>query len=276
MVRYEIMKVGVDKDFIQYTSPSVILGQLSRGDFLLYWATGEAIKYIKERCYDDCGDGYVSVSEKTLEKSKNAWKNKRDKTADIGTELHDLVEAYINMKLHKADQKQFDKFKEKLQNRKNNVRDMFYQFLVWSKDNVKKYIESEQHVVHKSLCYAGKLDFGYLGKDSKTYCVDLKTSNAIYSNHEIQVVSYKYARETMDGEYVIKSSFGKLYDKTLKLNKIKYDKCAILNISRDYFYLDFKVVKDEHYKQESFKALLLYYYVSAKRKINNIRAKERR
>jgi hypothetical protein len=137
------------------------------------------------------------------------------------------------------------------------------------------FLESEQHVVHRELCYAGKLDFGYLGYDDKTYCVDLKTSTAIQKSHEKQVVAYKYARETMEGEYVIKSRYGKSYDTHLLVNKIKYDHCSILNISRD-FNLKYKIVKDEYYLFESYKGLLVHYYTDSKRKIKNIRAKERR
>lgn len=273
--RYEIMKVGEDEDFIQYTSPSVILGQLSKGDCLINWGVDTAIKYIVKYSYRQAGNVY-SVQEKTLKEAGYAWKNKRDWTADLGSDLHHLVETYIHLELDNVDSKRKREFFELIARKQENLKNMFYQFIWWKNKHVKRFVESEQTVVDTNKCVAGTLDFIYEGFDELIYCVDLKTSNAIYQSHEIQVVSYKYARESMCGHYIVKSMYGDLYNKDMHIDKIKIDRCAILDISRDYFYLEYKIVNDMEHKQRSFEALLSYYYISAARRLNNKRAKERR
>jgi len=273
--RYEIMKVDEDKNFIQYTSPSVILGQLSKGDGLMQWGVNEGISSIKRLAgYDD--EGRYIVTDKILDDSRYAWKCKRDNTADIGSDLHKLVETYIHLRLDGADKKKQNEFSVYIKKQNINLRNMFYQFISWSKKHVKQFIESEQTVVDRNLCIAGTLDFIYEDFDGNIYCVDLKTSNAIYQTHEIQVVVYKNMRESMGGKYIVKSSYGPIYNKTMDVKKIKINKCAILEISRDFFYLEYKIIKDEEHKQRSFEAILAYYYISAARKLNNTRAKERR
>lgn len=277
MARYEIMHVGIDKEFIQYTSPTVILGQLSKGDALIQWSADMAVNYIKDtseyRTKDD-QEAFIVYGRTVFSNAQYAWKKKRDNTADIGSELHALVETYINLRLNR-DIDKVNEFMDHVKTLDINLKNMFYQFIVWQRKNVKRFIESEKQVVHTELCYAGTLDFTYEGFDNKIYCVDLKTSNAIYKEHEIQIVSYKYARESMTGSYIIKSTFGDEYDKTIKSDSLKIDKCAILNISRDFFTLVFKIVRDEEYKQKSFEALLSHFYISAKRRLNNKRAKAR-
>jgi hypothetical protein len=278
MARYTIKKIGTDKEFIKYTSPSTILGLLSKGDNLLVWSAEMASNYIKNNSeYRTKGEdkAYITYGDRVFKDAVYAWKNKRDNTADLGSELHSLVETWINMKLRDENKDKFDDFLYYIKQKGIQLKTMFYQFLWWEKQNVKRYIESEKTVVDTELCYAGTLDFCYEGFDGKIYCVDLKTSNQIYKEHETQVVSYKYARESMKGVYIVHSNFGPEYDKRIEADLLTIDECAILNISRDYFHLHYKIIKDVEFKQKSFEALLVYFYTSAKRKLNNKRAKAR-
>ena len=258
--QYAIKKVGFDNDYITYPSPTGVLGMLSKGEALIQWACNLCVK----------------------ENNPIAWKQTRDNTADIGSELHKLVESFINIEIksysiligNRTDQEafMFYVFKQNYQ-----LKQMFYQFYNWQNKNVKQFITSEQYVCHNKLCYAGTLDFIYEGFDNKIYCVDLKTSNGIYPEHEIQVVAYKIAREDMLGKYDKLSIINNnSWNDVIIYDQIKIDKCAILHIPQKDFYLDFKIINDIEYKQKSFEALLSFYYISKKRRLNNFRAKERR
>jgi hypothetical protein len=251
--QYAIKKIGFDNEYISYPSPTGILGLLSKGDALIQWACNLCVK----------------------ENNPIAWKQMRDNTADIGSVLHHLIETFINMHI-KETGKLID-YINYIKTLDSNIRQMFWQFYIWQHYNVKQYLASEQFVCDRELCYAGTLDFIYEGIDNKIYCVDLKTSNMIYPEHEIQTVAYKTARESMSGKYDKLSIVNNnSWNDIVEYNELKIDKCAILNISRDYFDLEYKIINDIEYKQKSFEALLSFYYISKKRRVNNLRAKERR
>lgn len=239
---------------IEYTSPTQVLGLLSTGDALIYWAVNLALKH----------------------NDKNAWKTKRDQTADVGSELHNLIETYINIQLkHKNNA---DTIKILLKDSNYNLKQMFYQFYNWQKKNVKEFLESESQVLHELLCYAGTVDFIYKDFDNNICLIDLKTSNAIYDKAKFQISAYKEARESMQSKkYVINgNNNGREYQKILLNTPRKIDKIGILKISRDFFDLEYIDYTKNHVLQfEAFLGLLKYYYCSAKRRLNNHRAKSR-
>jgi hypothetical protein len=284
MSRYEIKQIGVDDDYISYTSPSEVLGQLGKGDGLMQWGVNQAVDYVLDRF-----NTTSPLTATDINDSRTAWKQTRDDTADVGSELHYLIETHINKRMQGLKPPYFITLEVKL-------KQMYYQFLAWERKNVKRFIESEKPVLHRDLACAGTLDFVYEGYDGKIYCVDLKTSKTVYKEHEIQVVFYKHARESMygkvygdnhendvfdfemiPGKYKVKfkqdcKQWVKIFDYSL----ISIDHCAILRISRDYFDLQFKVVRDVEYKMKAYEALLTYFYTVSKRKLNNPRAVERR
>lgn len=268
MPRYRIMKIGHDEEMKDYTSPSEVLGQLSKGEGMYMWAASEAIEYIKKESNYKNG-----ITDKTLNESKKAWKITRDKMANIGSKLHDLVEIFINIKIIDRDETPFLDYITK---EDYVIKQMFHQFYIWQRDNVKRYIESEKPVVHRKEASAGTLDIIYEGFDRLVYCVDLKTSGAVRKNHEIQVVSYKYKRESMYGNYKIEfNQDDRTWCRNIHYDPIIIDECAILRISQKIFDLQFKKVREVELKWKAYKILLSYFYVSAKRKLNNIRAKNR-
>lgn len=332
MARYSIKQIDVDKDFIDYVGCSTITG-IPDKPFLRAWAVDKAIEYIMNNANSKLGNVVTNhefgqtmcaktvweCDEQLLNQARYAHKTYLNQTADIGKELHKLVETFINIKLLYKDGEyiQYENFptpvlvfekKQKdfmgyISKQPYKLKQMFYQFYNWQAINVKKFLESEKPVCHRELCFAGTLDFIYEGFDGKIYCVDLKTSGAIYKEHELQVVGYKYGRESMrivesiiadtNGNYSEKihpakfevrfNQDGNSWEKTFEYPLIKIDNCAILRISRDYFDLEFKVIKYVECKFEAFKHLLGYYYTSTDHWTNskyrmkgNIRAKERR
>ena len=241
MSRYEI-------NDIQYPSPSIILGELSKGENFYSWIGNEALKTGK-------ADGY---------------KLYRDETAKQGSELHNLVESFINLKLAGKT----GNLKTFLKDYDDKTKSMFMKFFEWQKENVKLFLESEKPIVHEKLCCAGTFDFSFLNMKDEHIIVDLKTSNAIYDTHIMQVNFYKLARESMSGQYKVKfNQDNAQWTKKFNYDNVKFDNCAILRISRQAE-LEFKICTDI-YKQKAFMFLLDYYYTVKKRRLNNIRALER-
>jgi len=252
MARYEIKRKG-EKEFTQYTSPSEILGQLEKGFHFYNW--------IAELC--------------VKENDKTAWTKKRDATADIGLEFHGLVETYINIKI----KEQMPDMRMLLKDYNVNIKQMFYQFLLFEKNNVKKFLESEKPVVHEELCCAGTADFVFLDKENKICLCDLKTKNGIYGKEPaMQVSFYASARTTMSGDYEVKfKQDGQSWVKTFSYEPMFIHYTAILCIYRDFFNMDFIPVKekDAPYLLQGFLRLLDYFYIISARKLNNKRAKKR-
>jgi hypothetical protein len=234
---------------IEYPSPSIILGELAKGENFYNWIGREALKTGKE-------DGY---------------KISRDKSASIGSELHNLIECFVKMKIEERP----GNIKYFLKDYDSQIKSMFMKFFHWQKENVKKFLESEKPIVHEKECCAGTFDFSYIDHSGRKIIVDLKTSGKIYDTHIMQVNFYKHARQSMCGNYKIMfNQCNAHWTKCFEYDIIKYDDCAILRISRESE-LEYKVVTDQ-YKLQAFLLVLSYYYTVKKRRLNNNRAKNRK
>lgn len=280
MNRYALRKQP-EKDFIQYPSVTQITGQIDKGEGLLQWAVNMAVDYIKET--DDLGhaleinlrDQYFAIKEYVLNNARAAWKNKRDQTADIGTELHDIIEKYIkhSIKVKNALWLDNDQIRSHLKDRSPELIQMFMQFLLWTKKNVKRFIESEKPVCCTEKCYGGTADMIFQNFNNEIVLCDLKTKNALYGDDKFQVAAYKFARESMQGKYDV-LFYGK--KTTYEYKPIKIDRIAILKIARDYLDLEYKdYTKEYDFSIRSFLSLLSFFYMSKQRRLNNYRAKQR-
>jgi hypothetical protein len=270
MSDYKIQKINVDKEYISYINVTGITGIIDKSFYLKQWAVDQAIKYIRDNYYNE-KSGY-HLCELDFDKIKNAHKQTLEDTRDVGSELHNLVETYINIRLKDNDIEP----EILLKDYDDQLKAMFMTFYDWQKENVKQFLESEKPVVHRELCYAGTLDFIYIDNDNNIVCCDLKTSNAIYKEHEIQPVAYRYARESMEGDYkVYCKRNGNEWKKIYNYPKIQIDTCGILNITRESK-LTYKNINNIDDYFESFKGLLIFFYAYAKRRLNNFRAKERK
>lgn len=299
MAKYKIQKLNVDKEPLTYINTTDITGIIDKSAFLKQWAADLTIDYIEDtkKQYTEenkeCLYYHVEWNDfdKILENARNAHKQKLEETRDIGSELHYIVDLFIsgyNTGLNN-DVKHFTKDYDA------DIKAMFMAFYDWQKENVKEFLESEKVVCNQELCYAGKLDFIYIDMNNNIVCCDLKTSNDIYKEHQLQVVAYKMARESMydkipgedykndvfdfefkDATYKIYKEFnGQKWHEKINYPKIKIDKCGILNINRNAE-LNYKEVKDVDNLQNAFKGLLSFYYAYANRRLNNYRAKERK
>ena len=239
---------------LSYVSATTITGLLGGGDALVQWAVNESFK----------------------QNNKQGWKKMRNETCDIGHEFHSLVEIYINIKIKGNIPDLNVLFPKEID---INLRQMFYQFLVWEKYNVKFFILSESQVVNEKFCYAGTFDFIYINMNDDVCLVDIKTKNEIYPDVKMQLSAYKHAIESMtEKKYIIHCERnGNEWDKSLVHSIIKIDKIQCLKIARDFFDLQlYDYTNDEKYAWSAFCGLLQFYYNFKKRRANNRRAKERR
>jgi hypothetical protein len=274
---------------IAYPGVTSVLGIKDKGTGIIQWAvncglnnvlsatkTAFSITYLDNRYIDE------NNIKDAVENSRTAWKTTRDNTADLGTKLHDLVEKFIKLKLNHyteswIEQKEMEaKFLKNIQKyQPYNLKQMFYQFFLWQNKHVKKFLKSEQTIVHEDLCYAGTVDFVYIDHEDNICLYDLKTKNALYGEERDQVAAYMYAMNNMtEKKYKVRTRSGNEF---IFIHKpIKVDKCGVLMISRDYFDCQhFDYTKKAESRFNAFCKLLDFFYADKKRRlINNPRVKE--
>ena len=279
MSRYKIKKFDKDNEYIGYPGATTVLGQLDKSDGLIPWAVNCACKYIEINHKTESFKNVIS-------NAKKEWRTVKDDTADIGKEVHRLIEIHIKFRIEG---------KNKIVTHENPfVTQMFFQFLVWEKHNVKRWIESEMTVCHRSLCYAGTCDAIYINQENEVCLLDFKTTSykpyrysngkmnyklkKCYVEHKIQVAAYKLARESMSGKYDIHfEQDDHSWHKVIEYKSMKIDRIQILDIERDFFnVIHTDCTKDYDNFIVTFQGLLIVYYSMTKRRLNNIRAELRR
>ncbi len=114
------------------------------------------------------------------------YKATRDKAADTGTIAHAIVE-------HEVKGEKFDwpKLGYDLGGNDEQIKqaeNAFSAFMEW-KDLMKfELLQSEHLLVHEKLNYGGQIDIAAV--QNKRSIIDIKTSNAVYEDHKIQIAAY--------------------------------------------------------------------------------------
>jgi hypothetical protein len=121
-----------------------ILGVVAK-PALIQWAANMACDYIEESCQDiDWSD--PEHRQALLNAARKAHAKKRDKAADDGTDLHALIEDYVNE---------------------------------WAMVEDIRFIAAEQRLYSRDLGIAGTCDLVF-EKDGKTYIGDIKTYKKLW------------------------------------------------------------------------------------------------
>jgi len=137
--------------------------------------------------------------------AKNAWREKRDDSADKGKIIHDLASKTIDFHLGKL--KKMPKI-PKIQEVENG----YLAFLQWVNKHKVKFIETELLVYSKKNDFVGTLDC--IAEVDGKYClIDFKTGNGIYWEMLLQVSGYAIAHE--------------------EESKKKFDSCWIVRFGKD-------------------------------------------
>jgi len=180
----------------QMTGVTTILGVIAKPQ-LIKWASDMAVDYVTENLSKEI---FSKIEEKkqvdileltdiynksigtVLEEARKAYAKKRDKAADLGTQVHEEIEQVIKCKMNGIDW-----FTENPQ---------VQHFIDWADKHKVEFVGSEEQVYSKELFVAGTYDFACI-IDGRKYLGDLKTANALYPEYFYQCAAYRMMAEEM-------------------------------------------------------------------------------
>lgn len=172
-----------------------------------------------------------------------AWCKVSGDAMDIGSIVHRAIERSI-------------RYNQRLtfvhREHRQKVENAYGAWCEWYYDDVQpRYIATEQKVFNDEQMYAGTLD-GIVDIDGVRYVVDYKTNNYQSFEYQMQIAAYAKC--------------------------VGVDRGLLLNLDKDtgnYKATLYTPEKMAH-AYEAFTVLLKYYYMAAKRRLDNPRAKEQR
>jgi hypothetical protein len=156
-----------------FRSVTTILKALSK-DALIYWAAREVAEY----AYDERDDWAGLDRAKAVRLLKGAPWDKRDAAGNLGTAVHDAIEALV---LGQTAPEYAPAIAARM--------DGFDRFV---KDYRPEWLASEAAVFSRKYGYAGTLD-GIVGIGDKTYIIDAKTGKGVYPEYALQLAAYANA-----------------------------------------------------------------------------------
>jgi len=109
-----------------------------------------------------------------------------DDLAGVGTLAHEMVHCHLTGK-----DLDTDEYSKKDIDRAENALISFFE---WAKDKEIEIILAEQPLISEKMKVGGTCDL-YAKINGENYLIDLKTSNAIYDEHFIQLTAYKMLLE---------------------------------------------------------------------------------
>lgn len=240
-------------DGMELISVTNILGQLDKSGALIPWAVKLCSKYIN----DNYKPNMTSDEFDTLcLDAKTKYKEVSEDAMDTGTKIHDLIEVYIKQG------------RDAVGEMKDEVENGFLAFLEWEKENIDKWIESEQPVFDLELCYGGTLDAVARMKDGRTMVIDFKSSKGFYDGYAEQVSAYRHARMGLANAHQVQFLGGET--KTLEYDLMPIDGCGVLTLDKLTGEPEWKdYTKDQDKKFKSFCYLLDFFYENKKRRLKN-------
>lgn len=147
---------------------------------LVNWSARMAVEYMIEHIKPGKKYDEVELME-VFDGAKKAHYNKKTKSGDIGSFVHNWVEDYINGK-------------NPVMPENEQLRKSVQRFLDWQKQYNVEFLLSEQQIYSRKYNYTGTLDF-ICKINGKMFIGDLKTSSGIYPEMLIQTSAYRFARE---------------------------------------------------------------------------------
>lgn len=165
-------------DGTDFPSVTTVLDCLGKGDALMHWAVGLATMYIRQN------RGLGLSLDELLDNAAKNWMQAKNEAADIGTEIHDLIERYIK------------EGRDAVGTYRPEVTHGFLAFLEWEKIHGVKWIKSEMQIVSHVHGYAGTLDAICI-YEGRPYVIDFKSSKGFYDTFGMQIAAYRKAAEEM-------------------------------------------------------------------------------
>jgi hypothetical protein len=179
-------------------------GVIDKSRPLIYWAVGLTKDFLMgnlQALIDDTkGDKIAAIIDEAVKQHSI----KKKEAADVGTQVHAWVEAFIKAK-SKKDWPEIPKDPQ--------VFNGISAFLKWVDEYEVKFISSEKLIYSKKYKYAGIMDAEAIIK-RKLCVIDFKTSKAIYPEMRFQVAAYQAAVEEESGKEYSGNKWLARFDKT--------------------------------------------------------------
>lgn len=215
---------------IEYPSVTTILDTMNKGEGITNWAIRCAMDFVK----NNRGLG-LSLDE-LLGQASNAWRADLSNAANIGTEVHTMIEEWIATGTVPMD------------NRRGEVLRSFDAFMKWQAEHKVTWLKSEMQVVSHTWGYAGTLDAICL-YEGRRLVLDFKTSGGFWDTYRMQIAAYRSAAE--EG--------GEITDGT-----------AVLRLDKKTGQPEFKEFTERYDRdREAFHKLTEFYYLSKDRRLKN-------
>ena len=172
-------------------SVTAATGVIDKSAPLMYWAVNLSRDFLLDKIKNGV------ITNQLIEEASKQHRIFKKKAANIGTQIHEWVSAWILGKKPPMPKNE-------------KVVNGITAFLKFQKEKKVKLIESERLVYSKKYKFAGTLDaIGELG--NKLLLIDFKSSKAIYDEMILQTSGYQIAYEEeikkIDGRMILK--FGK-------------------------------------------------------------------
>lgn len=134
---------------------------------------GKALDWIR----DMDNETYLDL----LDKAYKAHNEKKETSAEEGTDLHAKIKKYIKacIELNAGIPKDLPEEDEKIK-----------VFINWSVNNVKRFVWSEMHCYSEKLWVGGITDFGFIDNNDELFIGDIKSSKEAYFSQFLQLAIY--------------------------------------------------------------------------------------
>lgn len=166
---------------------TTILSKVLAKEALMLWPMNMATGWLRDNCLDKV------LTEIHIEEARRAYVKKSDKGKDVGTEVHEAIEAYL--KAHNTPGI------TDLYVPTNEAGKAYQSFCKWFESQNIKVLATEQIVYSRSGNYAGTFDT-LLQIDGQTVLCDVKTTNisqsapqGIYPEYFLQLGAYSKAHK---------------------------------------------------------------------------------
>ena len=163
-----------------YTSVTQYTGLIDKPG-LKYWAVELMEDALLAKVYAN-----QPITELDILQAAKLHEVRKQEAADIGTKIHDWIDAWINGK-------------DPAMPEDPNVLTGITSFLDYQREHKVKWLEGEQITCSEVYGFAGKYDRKAI-IDGKKYMVDFKSSNQLSEDYCFQTMLYQIAEEELSGE----------------------------------------------------------------------------
>ena len=227
------MSRSYDISGVEYPSVTTILSLLDKGDAITNWAVKQATKFIRDNRGNR--EQYPDL-DSLLGAAETEWRGAKEEAADIGSEIHGIIERYIQ---HGRDA---------LGGFRPEVENGFLAFLEWEQAHKIQWVKSEMTVISNTYGFAGTLDAICI-YEGKQYVIDFKSSKGFWDTFGKQISAYRIAAAEMGHPT---------------------DGCGILRLDKITGIPEFKdYTKNQEKEGTAFLKLVEFYYADKDRRLKN-------